>query len=84
MSAFPFFQSAGRGDLLFWGDKKGLTVVTWESISEQEKENWLEQASTMHDWVVWCRSNKGAQEIHSFELSGKFFFVTTMKRNRKR
>jgi len=25
----------------------------------------------MHDWVVWCKSKKGAEEIRSFELSGK-------------
>jgi len=28
----------------------------------------------MHDWVVWCRSKKGAEEIRSFELSGKEIF----------
>jgi len=58
MSASPFIQSAGRGDLLFWGGGEGPTVVIWESLSEQEKESWLEEASTMHDWVVWCRSKK--------------------------
>jgi len=46
MSAPPFFQSVGRGDLLFWGEKKGPTV---ESPSEQETASWLEEASTMHD-----------------------------------
>ena len=25
----------------------------------------------MHDWVEWCKSKKGAEEIRSFELSGK-------------
>jgi len=74
MSAPPFFQSAGRGDLLFWGGEEGPTVVIWESLSEQEKENWLEESSTMHDWVVWCKSKKGAEEICSFELSGKEIF----------
>jgi len=49
MSAPPFFQSAGRGDLLFWGEKEGPTVLTWESLSEQEKESWVEEANTMHD-----------------------------------
>jgi len=29
------------------------------------------QSSTMHDWVVWCKSKKGAEEICSFELSGE-------------
>jgi len=52
MSAPPFFQSAGRGDLLFWGGKEGPTVVIWESLLEQEKESWLKESSTMHDWVV--------------------------------
>jgi len=35
MSAPPFFQSAGRGDLLFWAEKEGPTVIIWESLSEQ-------------------------------------------------
>ena len=74
MSAPPFFQSAGRGDLLFWGEKEGPTVVIWESLSEQEKENWLGESSTMHDWVVRCKSKKGAEEIRSFELSRKEIF----------
>jgi hypothetical protein len=26
---------------------------------------------TMHDYVVWCKSKKGAEEIRSFELSRK-------------
>ena len=46
----------------------------WESLSEQEKESRLEEASTMHDWVVWCKSRKGAEEIRSVELSGKEIF----------
>jgi len=28
----------------------------------------------MHDWVVWCKSKKGAEEIRSFELNGKKIF----------
>jgi len=34
----------------------------------------VEEAGKMYDWVVWCRSKKGAEEIHSFELSGKEIF----------
>jgi len=74
MSAPPFFQSAGQGDLLFWGGGEGPTVVIWESLSEQEKESWLEDSSTMHDWVVWCKSKKRAEEIRSFQLIGKEIF----------
>ena len=36
MSAPPFSQSAGRKDLLFWGEKEGATVAIWESLSEQD------------------------------------------------
>jgi len=71
MSAPPFFQSAGRGDLLFWGGKEGPTVVIWESLSEQENKSWLEEASTMHDW---CKSKKGAEPFRSFELSRREIF----------
>jgi len=46
----------------------------WESLSEQEKKSWQEESSTMHDWVVWCKSKKGAEEIRLFELSGKEIF----------
>jgi len=28
----------------------------------------------MHDWVVWCKSKKGAEKIRLFELSGKEIF----------
>jgi len=43
-------------------------------LSEQENESLLEEASTMHDWVVWYKSKKGAEEIRSFKLSGKEIF----------
>ena len=49
-------------------------VVIWENLSEQEKKSRLEESNTMHDWVVWCKSKKGAEEICSFELSGKEMF----------
>jgi len=64
----------GRGDLLFWGGGEGPTILTLESLSKQEKANWLEEASTTHDWVVRCKSKKGAEEIRPFELSGKEIF----------
>jgi len=48
--------------------------VIWEILSEQEKESWLKEASTLHDWVVWCKSNKRVEEIRSFELSGDLVF----------
>ena len=74
MSALPFLQSVGRRDLLFWKPREGPTAVMWESLSEHENESWLEEASTMHNWVVWCKSKKGAKKMRSFELSGKEIF----------
>ena len=57
------------------GEKRtnGNTMIR-ESLSKQEKESWLEEASMMHDWVVWCQSKKGEEEIRSFELCGKEIF----------
>jgi len=43
MSAPPFFQSAGRGDLKFWGEEDGPTVVVWESLSKSEQRQWSEK-----------------------------------------
>jgi len=82
MSAPRFLQSAGRGDLLFWGGGKGPTVLIWE----EEKKSWLEEASTIHDWVVWCSSKKSPPEICSLELSGKeifFDYVETTSKGEK-
>ena len=38
----------------------------------------------MHDWVVWCKSKKEAEEIRSFELSGKKFFFNYDETKSKR
>jgi len=92
MSAPPFLQSAGRGGLPFWGGEQGPTVVIWESLSEQEKESWWKEASTIHDWVMWCKSKrgggnpqvkKGGRKSTHLSSLGKKSFWTMMKRNRK-
>jgi len=72
----PLFSSNRRDEEIYssGGGEEGPTVVIWESLSEQEKASWVEEASTMHDWVMWCRSKKGAEEIRSFELSEKEIF----------
>ena len=49
MSAPPFFQSAGRGDLKFWGEDDGPTVVVWEGLSESEQEQWLKKMGMLKD-----------------------------------
>jgi len=71
MSAPPFFQSAGRGDLMFWGEDDGPTVIVWESLSESEQEQWSETMSKSKDWVIWCKSRKKDEEHRPFEVDGK-------------
>jgi len=56
----------------------------WESLSEPEKASWLDKASTTYDWVVWCKSKKGAEEVHSFELSRKEIFSNYDKTESKK
>jgi len=38
----------------------------------------------MRDWVVWCKSKKGADQIRSFELSGKEIFFNYDETNSKK
>ena len=71
MSAPPFFQSAGRGDLKFWGEDDRPTIVVWESLSESDQEQWFEKIGKSKDWVVWCRSRKKDEEQSLFEVDGK-------------
>jgi len=52
MSAPPLFQSAGRGDLKFWGEDDGPTFVVWKSLSESEQEQWSKKMDKSKDWVV--------------------------------
>ena len=79
MSAPPFFQSAGGGDLKIWGEDDGPTVVVWESLSESEQEQWLEKMGKSKDWVVWCRSREKDEEQRPFEVDGKEIFSNRSK-----
>jgi len=79
MSAPPFFQSAGRGDLKFWGEDDRPTVVVCESLSESEQEQWSEKIGNSKDWVIWCRSRKKDEEQRPFEVDGKEIFSTRSK-----
>jgi len=74
MSAPSFSQSAGRGDLKFWGEDDGTTVVVWESLLKSEQEQWSEKMGKSEDWVVWCRSRKKDEKKRLFEVDGKEIF----------
>ena len=51
MSAPPFFQSAGRGDLKFWGEDDRPTVVVWESLSKSDQKKWSKKMGKSKEWV---------------------------------
>ena len=52
MSVPPFFQSAGRGDLKFWGEDDGPTVAVWESLSESEQKQWSKKMGKSKNCAV--------------------------------
>ena len=73
-----FFLSIGcngvtRRCSLFWGHTEGSTVLIWETLSEQGKASWLEEASTMHDWVVCASQQKGWMKSARFNSAAKLF-----------
>jgi len=76
MSAPPFFQSAGRGDLLFWGEKEGPTVVIWESYQNKKiTVVWMKQAQcTTGSCSISQNKGRGNPEIRSCKLNGKEIF----------
>ena len=84
MSAPPFFpsQSAGRGDLKFWGEDDGPTVVIWESSSESEQEQWTKKIGKSKDWVGGCRSRKKDEEQRPFEDDEKEIFSNRSKQTK--
>jgi len=82
MSAPPFFQSAGRGDLKIWIEDDGPTVVVWESLLESEQKQWSKKIGKSKDWVVWCRSRKKDEGQRLFEIDGKEIFSNRSKQAR--
>jgi len=79
MSSPPFFQSAGRRDLKFWGEDDGPTVVVWERLSESEQEQWSKKMGKSKDWVAWCRWRDIDGEPRPFEADGNEIFSNRSK-----
>jgi len=86
MFALPFFQSAGRGDLLSWGKKKGPTVVRWEAVRTRKRELAGRGKHDDRASVVSCGTGhkKGQRKSAHLTSAGKKSSLTVMKRNRKR
>jgi len=51
VTATPFFPSAGRGTMKFWGKEQGPTVFLWESLDEGGREECERAIRTHKDWV---------------------------------
>jgi len=70
MSAPPFFQSAGRGDLKFWEEDDEPAVVVWESLSESGRSSgWKRWASRRIGWfgAGWGKKTKNNARLKSME-----------------
>jgi len=79
VSAPSFFHSAGRGDLKFWGEDDGPTVVVCESFSKSEQEQWSKKMDKSKDWVLWCRSREKDEKYRPFGADGKKIFSNHSK-----
>jgi len=82
ISAPPFFQSAGRADLKFWGKDDAPTVVVWGSLSESEKEQWPGKMGKSKDWVDRCRSREKDEEQRPLEVDEKEIFSNRSKKTK--
>lgn len=60
VSSPPFFDSAGRGQLTFWGTQSGPMVVCLADISEGELERLGERLRNCEDWVILTPPQKSA------------------------
>jgi hypothetical protein len=85
VTAPPFFPSAGRGTVQFWGEARGPTVFLWDGLGEKGRELCADVIHTRKDWVVWSRARpiKGDRTPMEFEQAGKTFFCGKAKCNMK-
>ena len=59
VTAPPFFANAGRGSVTFWGQQQGAMVVLWDTLSAEDKEQWIEEMNmSTEPWVLF-RSKTG-------------------------
>ena len=84
MSAPPFFQSAGRGDLLFWGKRRRTNgSIMGESIrTRKEKLTGIVEQDARLGRVVQVKK-RGRRKSAHLSSAGKKSSLTMMKRNRK-
>jgi len=59
LSAPPFFQLAGPGDLKFWGEDDRHTVVVWESLLESDGSSGRKRWSSRKIQLGWFGASRG-------------------------
>ena len=52
VTAAPFFDTAKRGKIVFWGDGKGPEVVLWDTLDEEDRRSWKEAHRECKDYIV--------------------------------
>jgi len=75
MSAPPFFQSAGQGDLKFLGEDDGPTVFAWESFFGFGAGAVKDKMGKSKDWMVCCSSRKIDEEQRPFDDDDCFYII---------
>ena len=59
VTAPPFFANAGRGPIMFWGQQQGAMVVLWDTLSAEDKKQWVQEMNmSTEPWVLF-RSKTG-------------------------
>jgi len=52
VTAAPFFDTAKRGQIVFWGNVSEPEVVLWDSLHEEDRQSWKRAHQTSRDYVL--------------------------------
>jgi len=66
MSAPSFFQSAGRGDLKFWGEDDGPTIVVWKVYRNQNRISGRKRWASRR--IGWFGAGRGKKTKNNARL----------------
>ena len=64
-----FFPSVYKDDEYWWGTRAPNTVYTWDSLTDQDKQNEMQDLCDTEHWVVW----KTKEEIWTHTLKEEGF-----------
>ena len=87
----PFFKHAGRGATNFWWNSRGWqkepTIILWEALVDQGRQQCIEVMQQRTDWVVWARTSPSKREasVHrEFKTYGRVLVWGKESKGRRR